>query len=474
MNKAAAVRLGKAFFWDVQAGSDGEVACATCHFHGGADSRKLNTINPGPNGLFESGVTGPGQLFPGISITTDDRVGSQGIVEQTFSGISPNLASAVDLCTPSPTAPFFDQRRVTGRNAPTVNGAVFNRDNFWDGRASHDFNGNDPFGLTANASLPASLFDNGSLASQAVAPSVSAVEMSCTGRPLNGLNSLGSKLYPRQPLQFQNVLATDSVLGNLSAAPANGLRCGNHRCTYGELIAAAFDPALAADAVNQFSRIWGQALQAYQATLVPDQTPLDRQLSGNSAALTASQQKGLDFFLSGKGRCTKCHAGPELTDASVSFAMAQGLINADGGDQGFHNLGVRPTDEDLGRGDTGPLGATFSQSGADADRGAFKTPGLRNVKLTAPYFHNGGKATIGDVVDFYARGGDFKNPQQSQFITGFSLSATDRSALIDFLTNALTDCRVEMERAPFDHPSLSVPNGPILAAVGAAGHGPCP
>ena len=48
IDQAAAVRLGKAFFWDIQAGSDGQVACATCHATGGSDARRLNTLNPGP------------------------------------------------------------------------------------------------------------------------------------------------------------------------------------------------------------------------------------------------------------------------------------------------------------------------------------------------------------------------------------------------------------------------------------------
>src|SRR5207245_2771343 len=103
---------------------------------------------------------------------------------------------------------------------------------------------------------------------------------------------------------------------------------------------------------GQFSRAFGQAVQAYESTLIPDQTPLDRLLAGNSKAMTDSQKKGLSVFR-GKGGCTKCHAGPELTDASVTFANIFGLINEDGGDQGFHNLGVRPTIEDLGRAGTG-------------------------------------------------------------------------------------------------------------------------
>src|SRR2546423_341612 len=64
IDRAAAARLGKALFWDTQTGGDGKIACATCHYHAGADTRLLNVINPGPDGVFASGtVTGPGQWF---------------------------------------------------------------------------------------------------------------------------------------------------------------------------------------------------------------------------------------------------------------------------------------------------------------------------------------------------------------------------------------------------------------------------
>jgi cytochrome c peroxidase len=266
---------------------------------------------------------------------------------------------------------------------------------------------------------------------------------------------------------LQSVSTSDSVVGALAASG------GGLNTTYQDMINAAFVSAVASAAQEQFSRIWGQAIQAYEATLVPDQTPLDRYLAGNTSALTSNQKRGLDRF-TGKGNCTKCHAGAELTDASVSFAAANGLINEDGGDQGFHNLGVRPTAEDLGRAGSGPGGVPFSVSGASADRGAFKTPGLRNIKLNAPYFHNGGKATLADVVAFYNRGGDFANPEKARRIKPLSLDGGDQSALVDFLTNGLTDCRTEKQRAPFDHPSLPLPNGSSMSAVGANGTGSCP
>src|SRR4051812_25032022 len=477
VDPAAAVRLGKALFWDVQTGGDGKTACASCHFLAGADDRLVNTLNPGPglnNPFASGGVTGPGQLFTPGNIVNDDRGGSQGVVAATFAGIDPDRSHPADVCAADPSTPFASERQVTGRNAPTVIGAVFFRDVFWDGRANHVFNGNDPFGTTGNAGEAQASVANAALASQAVGPANNNVEMSCKGRPFNGDNSLATKLLARAALQLQQVSPGDSVLGELASADGPGLVCGGEPCNYDDLIRPAFGDALADDAEHSFSMIWGEAIQAYEATLIPDQTPFDRYLAGTSSALNAQQQRGLDVF-QGKGNCTKCHSGALLSDASVSLFQSSGATNRDGGDQGFHNLGVRPTAEDLGRGATPDGGVSFSVSGAKADRGAFKTPGLRNVKLTAPYFHNGGKATLADVVAFYSRGGDFANPERAGDLQPRGFSAAEQTALVEFLAGALTDCRVEMQRAPFDHPALPLPNrGSDLAATGADGLGGCP
>src|SRR6266487_5558847 len=115
-----------------------------------------------------------------------------------------------DVCssdlTPDQTAPFFHNRRVTGRNTPPMIDAVFNRQNFWDGRANDNFNGNDPFGNTDNQlGQIGPTVTNSSLASQAVGPPNNEVEMSCKGRPFNGPNSLAAKLLARQPLRLQKV-----------------------------------------------------------------------------------------------------------------------------------------------------------------------------------------------------------------------------------------------------------------------------
>lgn len=475
VDQAAAVRLGKALFWDIQTGGDGRTACASCHFLAGADDRRLNTLNAGPDGVFASGgVTGPGQMFAPSDLFNDDRVGSQGVAAAQFSAIDPDPTHAADLCVADPGTPFGTQRQVTGRNAPTVIGAVFFRDAFWDGRANHTFNGVDPFGQTGNAGVALAAVGNDALASQAVGPANNPVEMSCAGRGFNGPGGLGTKLLARPPLQFQQVAATDSVLGGLANPAGPGLVCGDAPCSYGDLMRAAFGDRLGGAAEANFSVLWGEAMAAYEATLIPDQTPLDRYLAGNTGALTALQQRGLDRF-TGKGNCTRCHAGALLSDATVGFFAASGAFNRDGGDQGFHNLGVRPTAEDLGRAGAGPAGLAFSVSGSAFDRGAFKTPGLRNVKLTAPYFHNGGKATLADVVAFYTRGGDFANPERSRDLQPRSLDAGDQAALVEFLTSALTDCRVEQHQAPFDHPALPLPDrSSDLAATGAAGLGSCP
>ena len=330
INNAAAIRLGKALFWDEQTGGDGRIACATCHFHAGADNRTLNTLHPGPDGIFASGgVTAAGQEFHPANIVNDDRVGSQGIVGSIFQYIDPNAYNAADICTPDQTAPFFHNRRATGRNTPSMINAVFNRRNFWDGRANDNFNGNDPFGNTDNQlGQIGPTVTNSSLASQSVGPPNNEVEMSCKGRPFNGPNSLAAKLLARQPLHLQKVHPQDSVLGGLSNYPNPGLNK-----SYSQLIADAFGSSVAANAQNTFSRIWGEAVQAYMSTLISDQTPFDRFLAGDKNALTSNQQKGLGRF-TGKGQCSKCHAGAELTDASVNFFKKNGPINEDGGGQG--------------------------------------------------------------------------------------------------------------------------------------------
>jgi hypothetical protein len=95
--------------------------------------------------------------------------------------------------------------------------------------------------------------------------------------------------------------------------------------------------------------------------------------------------------------------------------------------------------------------------------GFFKAPQLRNVGLTAPYFHNGSRLTLEQVVEFYNRGGDFNTVDEVQYmdpdIEQLGLTRQDEVDLVDFLRNGLTDGRTVKQAAPFDHPQLFTPNG---------------
>jgi hypothetical protein len=105
--------------------------------------------------------------------------------------------------------------------------------------------------------------------------------------------------------------------------------------------------------------------------------------------------------------------------------------------------------------------------------GTFKIPGLRNVELTGPYFHNGGTATLEQVVAFYNRGGDFSQQNRDNvrdFMVPLGLTADEQAALVAFL-KSLTDERVRFQRAPFDHPQIFVPNGHPVTPNGVISDG---
>jgi len=178
------------------------------------------------------------------------------------------------------------------------------------------------------------------------------------------------------------------------------------------------------------------------------------------------------------GRCINCHSGPEFTDASVGNILDPTKTetrNREGQDldRGWNNIGVRPTLEDLGVGDLDkfghPLSVTRLRPKSDrfiAVDGAFKVPTVRNVELTAPYFHNGGQLTLEDVVEFYSRGGDFTPLIAADGVTEIrplfipEMTLSEQQAMVTFL-KSLTDERVRYQQAPFDHPQLFVPNGQV-------------
>jgi cytochrome c peroxidase len=152
-----------------------------------------------------------------------------------------------------------------------------------------------------------------------------------------------------------------------------------------------------------------RALASYVRSILSGDSPFDRFANGDRSALSAAQQAGLRIFR-GKGNCTACHVGPTFSDERT------------------HNTGVAYTDgrlQDEGR---------FIISGNDDDRGAFKTPTLRDVARTAPYMHDGTLATLDEVVEFYDAGGR-QNPDIDSEIRPLGLTAAEKRTLVAFLTS---------------------------------------
>ncbi|MBD2094495.1 cytochrome C peroxidase [Trichocoleus sp. FACHB-591] len=554
-NEKAAIALGKSLFWDMQVGSDGVLACASCHFSAGADNRSKNQINPAliagdktyqiggaPNYQLQVSdfpfhkLANPDDRNSTVLADANDVSSSQGAFNGFLTEVVPRKsadAGTVETDNDSFEIQGINVRRVEPRNSPTVINAVFNFRNFWDGRAQHEFNGQNPFGdrdpnarvlktSGSSADWVRISIKNSSLASQAVGPPLSGFEMSFQKR---GFAQLARKMLSLRPLSKQQVSSTDSALGSSSRYPLPGLKTS----TYATLIRNVFqdvwwnntntivefdannNPVLKPHpgtplASNQFTQMeynfplfFGLAVQAYEATLVSDQTPFDKYAVGTTSALTAQQKHGLELF-EGKAKCINCHSGPEFTNASVANVknqkierMRMGDNNVAVYDNGFYNIAVRPTGEDLGVGGTDPFGKPLSFSkltqqevaaGAPAPvlegipeenieaapldpnertavNGAFKTPTLRNVELTGPYFHNGGQLTLRQVVEFYNRGGDFHEANINDLdpdIVNLGLTETEKDDLVAFM-KALTDERVRNRKAPFDHPQLFIPNG---------------
>ncbi|MEW6545168.1 MAG: cytochrome-c peroxidase [Nitrospirota bacterium] len=156
-----------------------------------------------------------------------------------------------------------------------------------------------------------------------------------------------------------------------------------------------------------------KAIAAFERTLVSTNSPFDRYMAGDKGALSESARRGLELF-QGKARCVLCHNGPNFSDNK------------------FHNIGVPqagPLKEDPGR---------YAVTKRDADKGAFKTPGLRSVALTAPYMHTGGFQTLEEVVEFYNKGGEAV-PGKDPFMSALSLADQEKQDLVEFMKSLTGD-----------------------------------
>jgi len=309
------IALGHKLFFEGRLSADGTVACATCH--------------------------DPARAF------TDGRPTSVGI-----------------------------HGRTGQRNAPTVLNVLYNKSQFWDGRAK-------------------------SLEEQAGFPLVNSVEM---GQP--SVAAAVAKVAGIE--EYRQAFLT--VFGR----PVNG-------------------PDLV------------RAIASYERTLVSFDSPFDHYIAGDKSAIDDAARRGWELFNT-KALCNKCHA---LTDTKRDVANFT--------DNDFHNIGIGIIKHDVAAlavkaerlvasGDPAAIDRAaietemsalgrFLISKKEADTAAFKTPNLRNVLVTGPYFHDGSQETLWDVIDHYNKGAGLKNPWLDEDIQPLALTEQDIDDLVAFLAS---------------------------------------
>lgn len=527
-DKQAAIALGKAFFWDERVGSDGQTSCATCHFSAGTDNRIKNTVGPAfsiresfhsrkPNDTLKiddfpftkfSLVTKNDKIESQPALRdVRDTVSSQGVFLEDFIEAIPgeNADETTVVADELYNVNGYNTNRVQLRNTPTMINAIFNLRNALDGRALTALNNVNVYEEINGAIQSTRPVLDMPLGRQALAPILDNLEMTARGRTVP---DIGKRLIPLRMLAGQKVALDDSALGPYANANGDGLPY-----TYDQAIKyifkdkfwtsnqkVAIDGREYSQTEANFPLFWAIAVALYEAELVSDDTPFDRFIEGDANAMSEGAKRGWNLF-NGKAKCVSCHTGPLFTDAAITreeyFSgktnRLERILMADGGialhDVGFHNIAVTRTADDIGLGRTTASGTPLSfsklaQTGRDnffnvhldypnldvnpnervAVDGAFKTPGLRNVALTAPYFHNGGYATLRSVVEFYNRGGNFPKENAANIDANYAgplgLNDQEMDDLVSFL-EALTDPRVVNHAGPFDHPSLVVTNGHV-------------
>jgi cytochrome c peroxidase len=266
--------------------------------------------------------------------------------------------------------------RVGQRNAPTILNALYNKTQFWDGRVK-------------------------TLEEQAALPIVNSVEM---GQP--------------------------------------------------DLDAAVARIATIAQYQQAFQRAFGRtpngpdlvrAIASYERALLSFDSTFDRFIAGDTNAIDASAKRGWDLFNT-RGRCNKCHALSEkkrdvtnfkdddFHDIGVGIVRHNVVALATQAEQLIDSGNAAAIDRAAIQTDMSALGR-FLVSKKDSDIASFKTPNLRNVIVTAPYFHDGSQDTLWDVMDHYNKGDGLKNPYLDEDIQPLALSEAEIDDLVAFLAS---------------------------------------
>lgn len=166
---------------------------------------------------------------------------------------------------------------------------------------------------------------------------------------------------------------------------------------------AMFEKAYPGEGITP--KVIGKAIASFERTVVSTEAPFDRWLKGDKKAIDISAQRGFSLF-KGKANCVACHQGFNFVD------------------DGFHNIGLKNVMDD---GD-----GRFAHRKVKINKGAFKTPTLRDIALTAPYMHNGVYKTLDEVVDHYDRGGDVADNLDPN-MKPLNLTADEKKDVVAFM-----------------------------------------
>ena len=277
-------------------------------------------------------------------------------------------------------------KSLTGnRNSPPAYNRILSGPQFWDGRAP-------------------------SLEDQAIGPIANPIEMGNTHEVC--VKTIAK--IPGYQQQFDAIFTEGLSIENIGKAIASferALVTGPAPWDYYQQL-ANFEKAYEAD-IEDLELLKEEDEELYNEYMalkkVSDEHPI------SEAAI-----RGGNLFFSDKTNCTTCHVGANFTDEL------------------YHNLGVGMDAEkpDLGR---------FEQTGEEKDKGAFKTPTVRNISQTGPYMHDGSQKTLGEVVEWYAKGGH-PNPHLSDKIKKLELTDQDKADLVAFMKEGLAGTLPQPER----------------------------
>ncbi len=193
------------------------------------------------------------------------------------------------------------------------------------------------------------------------------------------------------------------------------------------------------NAVLEIMANQGKAVAAYEWKLVSRNSPFDQYVAGDEEAMSDAAKRGLDLFM-GKAACVDCHNTPIFSDNEYhNLGLTQAGLNLPDVDEGrFAGVGKLLKHAFNSRSpfrDGADPGKLEGLTPNEADRGKFRTPGLRNIAQTAPYMHNGAYQTLAEVIEHYDRGGDGAgfDGEKSVVLKPLFLTEREKTDLVAFL-----------------------------------------